>query len=1079
MPHSRQESYASSFVSSSALGLGISNPSSKSTPTKNPVKIGPWKLGKTLGKGATGRVLLASNTHTGQKAAVKVVSKSLLGAEGQDASSAGLSYGIEREIIIMKLLNHKNVLRLYDVWETDNALYLVLEYVEGGELFDLLVESGPLPENTAVEFFRQIILGASYCHSLGICHRDLKPENLLLDKQYNVKIADFGMAALESTDRLLETSCGSPHYAAPEIVSGLQYHGAESDVWSCGVILFALLTGRLPFDDENIRELLLKVQRGSYEIHEDLSPEARDLISQMLTVDPEERIKTRDVLKHPLITKYPFNKQDHEDYLNLPSPNSATQPVKSREEIDRQILENLVILWHGKDPEAIVESLLSTRATPEKTFYSLLMRYRHDHSDQTQTLVRSSSVISKVTPVTPASSGTSSPQKKRSSMRNFSAGTASNRPVSFQRSKAEKPIEKSPIRKRISVGSRRNSMLFMNESKRNSLNFADNGVSKRLSNTRLKRNSVTSKLLSTYAKLAAIDENKTNNVQEYGKRASADFAALCDMLFDGKSNRMSNASSLAAAGALLADDDKSSKSSRKTVRHSLITAKKRQSTFASLFDAAASVKGSSSGESSKSIRSISSKRLSSNPMERISRILNASDLENINRRSISHGVTPSVNPPPKPVTQLDPRAKAYEKYQKRLSQTLEKMMKQKEEDEKKQKEKEEKEKEEQEKQEKLDAETKKEAPKQPRKINRNPEKLSDVTIPQVTRKSRHLSDGKRYSVLSIYSASQAKDAETKANDRNSKATRLSMVFQEDSENEADDTVDMNLQLDKKDEGLYFVDTKRKSNVKSMLMSSEDIPHLKYRESRDTMISSNSADKSLYKSLRLPEIPGSPIKDDKVDVYEEPQSRSKHPKTPKESKEPQEAEGKQSVSPVVASKKNDGTLQFSKQRKPLGEIDQHRKDNETNKQVPSGGSFFRKLSFGSRKVSEPKDTKRKVSITQAFLALFTGEISDEQETKELRTVLNEDDLFEAVKSLLVSWKQHGIDDLQVKKSTRRIVASVAKRNSFGLKACKFECQAYPSENGSLLVFTNLRGPSRSFSKLTRETERILEKESILA
>ena len=143
----------------------------------------------------------------------------------------------------MKLLSHPNVLSLYDVWETNNNLYLILEYAEKGELFNLLVDHGPLPEREAIKCFKQIIIGVSYCHALGIVHRDLKPENLLLDSFYNIKIADFGMAALQTDADLLETSCGSPHYAAPEIVSGLPYEGFASDVWSCGVILFALLTG--------------------------------------------------------------------------------------------------------------------------------------------------------------------------------------------------------------------------------------------------------------------------------------------------------------------------------------------------------------------------------------------------------------------------------------------------------------------------------------------------------------------------------------------------------------------------------------------------------------------------------------------------------------------------------------------------------------------------------------------------------------------------------------------------------------------------------------------------------------------
>ncbi|KAF6014537.1 hypothetical protein HII12_001361 [Brettanomyces bruxellensis] len=456
--HSRQESFASSYVSTNALrGTNTRTSGMPPTPrTRHLVKIGPWKLGTTLGKGATSRVFLATNSQTGEKAAVKVVSKSTLNAarnsepaSDRDCDSAGLSYGIEREIIIMKLLNHPNVLRLYDVWETEKALYLVLEYVEGGELFDLLVESGPLPERTAVAFFRQIILGASYCHSLGICHRDLKPENLLLDRDYNIKIADFGMAALESKDRLLETSCGSPHYAAPEIVSGLRYHGSASDVWSCGVILFALLTGRLPFDDENIRDLLLKVQRGHYEIVEDLSTEARDLISKMLTVDPEKRIKTRDILYHPLLLKYFGGPEDLADYNSLPAPEAASQPVaKSADGIDKHIIRNLVTLWHGRSKDDIVKALLSPEQNSEKTFYSLLLRYRHDHIDRGgNSLVRSSSMISKITssPARSAmSSGAGSSRHSKSRSKSsfaisFTASSAHNRPVSFQNIHSHRP----------------------------------------------------------------------------------------------------------------------------------------------------------------------------------------------------------------------------------------------------------------------------------------------------------------------------------------------------------------------------------------------------------------------------------------------------------------------------------------------------------------------------------------------------------------------------------------------------------------------------------------------------------------
>jgi serine/threonine protein kinase len=170
--------------------------------------------------------------------------------------------------------------------------YLLLEYVEGGELFDYLVSRGRLDVTEALTYWRQIISGVDYCHRFNICHRDLKPENLLLDKEKQIKIADFGMAALELNNgtSFLETSCGSPHYASPEVVSGKQYHGNASDIWSCGVVLFALLTGRLPFDHENMSELLGKVKSGKFEMPRSIPAESKDLLARILVVNPAQRI---------------------------------------------------------------------------------------------------------------------------------------------------------------------------------------------------------------------------------------------------------------------------------------------------------------------------------------------------------------------------------------------------------------------------------------------------------------------------------------------------------------------------------------------------------------------------------------------------------------------------------------------------------------------------------------------------------------------------------------------------------------------------------------------------------------------
>jgi BR serine/threonine kinase len=197
-------------------------------------RIGNYVLTRTLGYGATGKVKLAINEETGEEVAIKIISKSTFDTK------PGLQPKIQREIALMRLLDHPHILRLLDILESPRHLYIVVEYASNGELFNFLASHRFLREDIALRFFRQLIYGLDYLHSLGICHRDLKPENILLDEHLNVKIADFGFARYLKSD-LAETSCGSPHYAAPEIVRGEKYDGRAADVWSCGVILFALL----------------------------------------------------------------------------------------------------------------------------------------------------------------------------------------------------------------------------------------------------------------------------------------------------------------------------------------------------------------------------------------------------------------------------------------------------------------------------------------------------------------------------------------------------------------------------------------------------------------------------------------------------------------------------------------------------------------------------------------------------------------------------------------------------------------------------------------------------------------------
>lgn len=396
-------SVATEFQSDSARNSVVSAASILSNKGKRKTHVGPWQLGRTLGKGATGRVRLAKHAVTGQTAAIKIVSKksaamvqseSIAAMDRNVSNFSGFSNarhmpcGIEREVVIMKLIEHPNVISLYDVWENRGELYLVLEYVEGGELFDYVSKNGPLPEEEAVRLFRQIIAGLGYCHRFNICHRDLKPENILLDGQHNVKLADFGMAALQPAGHWLNTSCGSPHYAAPEIIYGRKYRGDRADMWSCGIILYALLTGYLPFDGGDLPNTLRLVKKGDYMIPPELSDESADLIQRILQKRPEDRISMQNVWKHPLLTKYEKLHNAMADHYIGPPPALSVKDcgdlVTSRQDVDGDILRNLQTLWHDVKPDALVDRIMCIEPTHERMFYNALVKFRDEQLENYQ-----------------------------------------------------------------------------------------------------------------------------------------------------------------------------------------------------------------------------------------------------------------------------------------------------------------------------------------------------------------------------------------------------------------------------------------------------------------------------------------------------------------------------------------------------------------------------------------------------------------------------------------------------------------------------------------------------------------------
>lgn len=245
-----------------------------------------YELGRLLGQGTFAKVYHARCVETGQSVAIKVIDK-------EKVRKAGIMDHIKREISVMRLVRHPNIVHLYEVMATKTKIYFVMEYAKGGELFNKVASNGKLPEHLARKYFHQLIDAVHFCHTRGVYHRDLKPENILLDEDENLKVSDFGLSAITEcrrSDGLLHTTCGTPAYVAPEIIERNGYDGVGADIWSCGVVLFVLLAGYLPFHDSNLMEMYRKISNGLYKFPSWFSPKLRRLVSKMLDPNPNSRI---------------------------------------------------------------------------------------------------------------------------------------------------------------------------------------------------------------------------------------------------------------------------------------------------------------------------------------------------------------------------------------------------------------------------------------------------------------------------------------------------------------------------------------------------------------------------------------------------------------------------------------------------------------------------------------------------------------------------------------------------------------------------------------------------------------------
>uniref|UniRef100_A0AAY4A0E7 Non-specific serine/threonine protein kinase n=1 Tax=Denticeps clupeoides TaxID=299321 RepID=A0AAY4A0E7_9TELE len=305
--------------------------------------IGNYRLLKTIGKGNFAKVKLARHVLTGKE--VKLF----------------------REVRIMKLLNHPNIVKLFEVIETEKTLYLVMEYASGGEVFDYLVAHGRMKEKEARAKFRQIVSAVQYCHQKCIVHRDLKAENLLLDADMNIKIADFGFSNEFTVGNKLDTFCGSPPYAAPELFQGKKYDGPEVDVWSLGVILYTLVSGSLPFDGQNLKELRERVLRGKYRIPFYMSTDCENLLKKFLILNPTKRGSLEQIMK--------------DRWMNVGHEEEELKPYIEPQPDYKDPKRTDIMLQMGYSQEEIQDSLVNQKYNEVMATY-LLLDYRNSELDE-------------------------------------------------------------------------------------------------------------------------------------------------------------------------------------------------------------------------------------------------------------------------------------------------------------------------------------------------------------------------------------------------------------------------------------------------------------------------------------------------------------------------------------------------------------------------------------------------------------------------------------------------------------------------------------------------------------------------
>ena len=319
-----------------------------------------YSIGRVIGEGGFCQVRLGIHHFTRCKVAVKMIDKTRL-VETADKRRIG------REIRVLKRLSHSNVIRIFDVLESHSKIYVVMEYCEGGSLLDYVRSKKRLTEAKACTFLQQVLRGLEHCHHQGVVHRDIKLENLLLDADRGMKIIDFGLSAILQPGRKLRVHCGSPSYAAPEIVARKLYEGPPVDIWSLGVVLFAMVSGYLPFhaQQNNKQELCHKIIKGTYNAPDYISKESKDLLRKMLTVDPSKRISIQQIWKHPWMRSFPLCASPKAGPTTV-----ALDPETGETDEDSDIVDEMEI--HGFHRSYTIEYLIKGEANYATSTYYLM-----------------------------------------------------------------------------------------------------------------------------------------------------------------------------------------------------------------------------------------------------------------------------------------------------------------------------------------------------------------------------------------------------------------------------------------------------------------------------------------------------------------------------------------------------------------------------------------------------------------------------------------------------------------------------------------------------------------------------------